>query len=308
MIALQTSRAIKFAIQNFRRNLWLSIVTIIIVAVAVFSISLVSALNVLGGRALQTVEKKVDVTLELKTDVTEDQALAFKGRLEALPNIQSIVYQSKTQAFENFKQIHKDDPNIQALLAELTENPLPANIIIKAKKITDFEQIMKFVDIDENIKLIADKDRDFQDSQTVITKLTQITDRIREIGILVSGVFALLSLIVLFNTIRIAIYTHREEIGIMRLVGASNGFIRSPFIIESIIYSIIGAGIALAVIIVLWQSAAPAVYRFFFVGTDVSVSNILKQEFWAILGWEFIGAIILSTLSAWIAARRYLKV
>ncbi len=307
-MVLQASRAIKFALQNFQRNLWLSIVTLIIVAVAVFSISLVSALNVLGERALQTVEKKVDVTLELKPEVTDDQAEDFQNRLRQLSNVESVSYQSKAAALENFKKLHEQDPNIQELLAELTSNPLPASVIIKAKRISDFEAIMKFVDNEENLKLVANKDRDFQDSQTVITKLTQITDRIREIGLLVSGVFALLSLIVLFNTIRIAIYTHREEIGIMRLVGASNGFIRSPFILESIIYSLLGAGLAIIVIVLLWQSTAPAMHRFFFSGTDITVSGILKEEFWAIIGWELLGALVLSTLSAWIATRRYLKV
>lgn len=308
MIALQASRAIKFAFQNFHRNLWLSIITFIIVAVAVFSISLVSVLNVLGQRALQTVETKVDVTLELKTEVTEDQALDFKDRLTQFPTVQSVIYQSKAQAMENFKKVHEQDPNIQELLSELTNNPLPSSIIIKAKKITDFESIMKFVDNEENLQLVANKDRDFQDSQTVIQKLTQITHRIREVGMITSGVFALLSLIVLFNTIRIAIYTHREEIGIMRLVGASNGFIRLPFILESLIYSIIGAGIALGVVVFLWQSTAPAMNNFFFAGTNVNVSGILKEEFMTVIGWEFLGSIILSALSAWIATRRYLKV
>ena len=308
MIVLQTSRALKFAIQNFRRNLWLSLVTIIIVGVAVFSVSLVSALNVIGQRTLQTVEKKVDVTLELNSDVTEDQALSFKQRLTELPTVDNVVYQSKTQALENFKNLHKDDPNIQALLAELTENPLPASIIIKAKNINSFDQIMNFIDNQENAKLVANKDRDFQDSQTVITKLTQITNRIKQVGALVSIIFSLLSLIVLFNTIRIAIYTHREEIGIMRLVGASNAFIRLPFILESVIYSLIGAGIALVIIIFLWQSSASAMHNFFFSGTDVNVSGILRAEFWSILGWELLGALVLSSLSAWFATQKYLKV
>lgn len=308
MILLQTSRAFRFALQNFRRNLWLSIVTIIIVGVAVFSVSLVAALNVLGHRALATVEQRVDVTLELVPGASDADIADFVERLQNQPLVASVIYLSKTDALELFKKNHANDPNIQNLLTELTENPLPASVTLKAKRIADYDSILAFVDLDENAKYVADSKRDFKDSQLVIEKLTTFTNRVRDIGLLVSSVFAFLSLIVVFNTIRIAIYTHREEIGIMRLVGASNGFIRSPFIIESILYSVIGAGIAITVLVLLWQGASPALYRFFFRDTSVNLSAVLRENLWTIVGWQFLGAVILSTLSSVIATRRYLRV
>lgn len=308
MILLQASRALRFALQNFQRNLWLSIVTIIIVTVAVFSVSLVSALNVLGHRALATVEQRVDVTLELVADASDADIAAFVQRLEEQPLVASVTFMSKTDALAAFTKNHENDPNIQNLLSELTENPLPASITLKAKRIADYDNILAFVDLDENAKFVADSKRDFKDSQLVIQKLTTLTDRVRDIGLLVSSVFAFLSLIVVFNTIRIAIYTHREEIGIMRLVGASNAFIRAPFIIESVLYSTIGAGIAITVLVLLWQSAAPSLHSFFFKDTTVNLGSVLQENFWTIAGWQFLGAVFLSTLSAFIATRRYLKV
>lgn len=308
MILLQSTRAFRFALQNFRRNLWLSIMTIIIVAVAVFSVSLVAAVNVLGHRALATVEQRVDVTLELVPDIADADITAFIERLQAQPLVASVVYQSKLDALEMFKKNHASDPNIQNLLAELTENPLPASVTLKAKSIANYDSILAFVDLDENAKLVADSKRDFKDSQLVIEKLTTITNRVRDIGLLVSSIFAFLSLIVVFNTIRIAIYTHREEIGIMRLVGASNAFIRAPFIIESVLYSILGAGIAITVIVLIWQGAAPSLHAFFFKDTTVNLGSVLYQNLWTIVGWQFLGALLLSTLSSTIATRRYLKV
>ena len=308
MILLQSSRALRFALTNVRRNLWLSIVTTIIVAVAVFSVSLVAALNVIGHTALQTVEQRVDVTLELKSDVTEDQGRDFVSRLSQLPQVVSVVYTSKQEAIDAFKKTHADDANIQQLLSELTDNPLPASVTIKAQHVQDYDTILAFVNQEENAKLISDSKRDFQDSQLVINRLTSITNRVRDVGIAVSGVFAILSLIVVLNTIRIAIYTHREEIGIMRLVGASNTFIRAPFILESLVYSVVGAGIALVAVVLIWQGAAPSLHTFFFKDTDVTVTGLLRQNFWSILGLQFIGAVLLSTLSAAFATRRYLKV
>lgn len=308
MMLLQASRALRFAGQNARRNLWLSFVTTIIVAVAVFSISLVAALNVVGQRALQTVEQRVDVTLELKPDVTEDQAQDFLQRLREQPKVKSAVYLSKDEAFAAFKQTHSAEPNIQELLAQLTENPLPASITIVAKQVTAYDVILQFVDQSENAKFVADSKRDFKDSQLVIARLTTITNRVRDAGVGVSAVFAILSLIVVINTIRIAIYTHREEIGIMRLVGASNGFIRAPFILESLIYSTVGAGIAILAIFLLWQGSAPTLYTFFFKGTDVNVAGLLQENFWSVIGLQFIGALVLSSVSALFATRRYLKV
>ncbi len=308
MMLLQTTRALRFALQNAKRNLWLSIVTTIIIAVAVFSISLVSALNVIGHQALQSVEQRVDVTVELKADTTEDQGQALVSRVKALPQVAAVTYTSKTAALDAFKQTHKDDANIQQLLSQLTDNPLPASITIKAQHIGDFDSIVKFLNQDENAKIVADSTRDFKDSQLVIDRLTNITNRVRDIGVAVSSVFALLSLIVVINTIRIAIYTHREEIGIMRLVGASDNFIRLPFILESLMYSLIGAGIAAVAMIMLWQGASPALHQFFFKDTTVGVAGLLGSNFWSVIGLQFIGALVLSTMSAFVATRRYLKV
>lgn len=308
MILLQASRALRFAGQNARRNLWLSFVTTIIVAVAVFSISLVAALNVVGQRALQTVEQRVDVTLELQPTVTEDEAQDFLLRLREQPEVKSAVYLSKDDALAAFKLTHTDEPNIQELLVQLTENPLPASITIVAKQVMGYDAILQFVDQSENSKFVADSKRDFKDSQLVIARLTTITNRVRDAGVGVSAVFAILSLIVVINTIRIAIYTHREEIGIMRLVGASNAFIRAPFILESLIYSTVGAGIAILAVVLIWQGSAPSLNTFFFKGTDVSIVGLLQENFWSIIGWQFIGALLLSALSALFATRRYLKV
>jgi cell division transport system permease protein len=308
MILLQTSRAFRFAFQNFKRNLWLSIVTVIILAVATFSVSLVAAINALGQRALQTVEQRVDVSLELKRDATDAAGQALRDRLSQMPEVQSAVYQSKSEALEEFKQLHQNDANINELLAELTENPLMARIVIKARHSGDYSTIIKFLENSENAELVENRDRDFKDTQVVVDKLTTITNRVRQVGMGVSAVFILLSLIVVLNTIRIAIYTHREEIGIMRLVGASNGFIRAPFILESLIYGIIGAGISLFLIVFMWQSAAPALHRFFFYGTDVNITTILRDNFWSILGLEFFLAVLLCVVSSTIATRRYLKV
>jgi len=308
MMLLQASRALRFAGQNARRNLWLSFVTTIIVAVAVFSVSLVAALNIVGQRALQTVEQRVDVTLELKPEVTTDQAQDFLQRLKEQPNVKSAAYMSKDDALAAFKQTHSAEPNIQELLAQLTGNPLPASITIVAKQVNGYDAILQFVDQSGNANLVADSKRDFKDSQLVIARLTTITNRVRDAGIGVSAVFAILSLIVVINTIRIAIYTHREEIGIMRLVGASNSFIRAPFILESLIYSAVGAGIAIFAIVLLWQGSASSLNNFFFKGTDVSVVGLLRDNFWSIIGLQFIGALLLSSLSALFATRRYLKV
>lgn len=308
MILLQATRALRFAGQNARRNLWLSFVTTMIVGVAVFSISLVAALNVVGQRALQTVEQRVDVTLELKPEVSEDQAQDFLERLREQPKVKSAVYLNEDDALVAFKKAHQNEPNIQELLAQLTENPLPASITIVAKQVTDYDTILKFVDQSDNAKYVADSKRDFKDSQLVIERLTTITNRVRDAGVGVSAVFALLSLIVVINTIRIAIYTHREEIGIMRLVGASNSFIRAPFILESLIYSTVGAGLAILAIILLWQGSSPALNTFFFKGTDVNVAGLLSENFWSIIGFQFVGALLLSSLSALFATRRYLKV
>jgi len=296
---------ITFAWQSFRRNFWLSIVTVSIIVLALISINFLVVLNVLTDNAIGVVKDKVDISIYFQRSATEPQVLEVKTFLSALPEVQEISYISQQQALQNFRQQHQQDADIIATLEQLKENPLGATLIVKAKKIDDYPIITKVIDQSKYTNLIADKN--FDNNKAFIDRIKQIADNVNRIGWLTSAVFVLIAALIVFNTIRVATYTHREEIAIMKLVGATNGFIRSPFLLEGIFYGFCGLVGAIAVTYPLLKLIQPYVQSFF-ANQQLNLLTFFNHNFLVIFGLEFLLIVLLNILSSSFALRRYLKV
>jgi len=298
-------RTIKFAFQSFWRNIWLSIVTIIILVLTLFSISIVGTINMVANAAIESVKEKVDVSAYFKNGVSETDILNTQANLESLSMVESIRYISSAEALAVFKEEHRDDPVVMESLEELAENPLPATLVIKANNIDDYRAILEVLESPEYSALIEDKD--FEDHEEVITSLSNISKRVQRIGIIVSVIFIIIAILIIFNTIRINIYTHREEIGIMKLVGASNRFVRSPFLVESLMYAIIAVLISIAILYPLLGVITPQINDFF-EGYDVNLIDYFNSHLWQIIGLQLAFSVVLSVLSSSIAIGKYLRV
>lgn len=298
-------RTLKFAFKGFIRNIWLSIVTIIILILTLFSITMVAGINFVAEQAINSIKDKVDVSVYFKPDVTEDKIVNIRHRLEELSSVKLVDYVSKEDALLRFKDKHKDDPIILESINQLGENPLSATLIIQANSIDEYPDILSFLDNSDYDDLIQDKN--FDDNEKVINQLSQISDKVENIGIIVSIIFIIIAILIVFNTIRINIYTHREEIGIMKLVGATNWFVRAPFIVESIIYALLAVVISMAILYPLLGVIAPQVSNFF-EGYNLDLVSYFHENFWLIIGWQLGFAIILSIISSSIAIGRYLRV
>jgi cell division transport system permease protein len=298
-------RAIKFALQGFFRNIWLSVVTIIILVLTLFSITMVAGINMIAKQAITSVQSKVDVSVYFKSTIGEKDILNVQYRLEGMTEVKSVNYVSKDEALSQFKLEHVNDPVILESLNQLGDNPLGATLIVQAKTMDDYPRIMSVLDNDEYKDLIQDKS--FDNNQKVISRLSDLSSKIQRVGIIVSIIFIIIAILIVFNTIRINIYTHREEIGIMKLVGASNGFVRAPFLVESLLYAVLSVAICLAIMYPLLGVVAPQVNSFF-AGYDMNLVDYFGSHFWNILGLQFLFAIILSMFSSGIAIGRYMKV
>ncbi len=299
------TRTGKFAAQHFWRNLWISAITIFILTLTLFIVSLVSTLNLLANQAIQAVEEKIDIDLYFKTNSDETDILSAKVYLEALPEVSTVRYISKTEALENFKAQHVDDPDIQAALAELDSNPLPATLSVQANQLNQYEAIITQFESSEYNDLVENKN--FSDHQAVIDRLSTITKRLYQGGLIVSAIFILISVIMLYNTIRVAIYSHREELGIMKLVGATNWFIRTPFIFEGVLYAFFASILASGFLTVLIFSITPYVNSFF-QGYNFSLSVFFIHNFWLIALGQFVVSLLLAVGSTMLSIGRYLKV
>lgn len=298
-------RATRFAWQNFWRNVWLSVVTIVILILTLFSITLSVGLNLVAGKAITAVKERVAVSMYFTPEALEEDVRAVQERLQTLPRVKEVQYISREDALAAFRERTANNPVVQETLETLGDNPLGATLVVKAQTIDDYAAVLDIAQSPEYESIIDDID--YEESQEVIARLTSITNRVSTIGLIVSLVFSVAAALVIVNTIRITIYSYREEIGIMKLVGATNWFVRAPFILESILYAVVAGIICLFLVLLLGGISAPYLDQFF-AGYELNLVQYMQAN----IGWIFLFqlgvAIVLAMLSSLIAIGRHLKV
>src|SRR3989344_3809902 len=250
-------RIIKYGLKNFWRQRLISLATLTIILLALLVFQGLLIFNSVMNDLLVSIQDKIDISVYFKTNAPEDEILRLKRSLEGLAEVKSVEYISREKALEIFKARHAndEDDSIIRAIEELGENPLPASLNIKAHDPTKYKVIAAYLE-GESLKNIIDK-VSYSQNQVVIDKLASIIDISKRAGIILTIVLSLVAIVVSFNTILLAIYSNREEIGIMRLVGASNAFIRGPFIVEGIIYGTVASIISLLITIPIIYSVSP---------------------------------------------------
>lgn len=297
-------RTLKLALKNFWRNLWLSLITIFILILTLSSISIIASLNLIADQAIRAVKDKVDIDIFFDPQTAESNVLAAQVYLQELPDVAQVIYTSSNSALEQFKLEHVNDIQIQDSLNDLKNNPLPASLTIKANDLNKYDQIISEFEKSEYNKFATDKN--FSDHKIVINKLSDITRRIYQFGIGVSLVFIFFSVIMVFNTIRIAIYTHKEELNIMRLVGATNFFIRTPFLMESILYALIASLITMAMFYPIIYLLSPYINHLFS-GYDFDILKYFQKYLAQIFIMQMLISLTLAITSSMLAIGKYLK-
>ena len=262
MSLINSKRVIRAGFLSFWRN---GIVSVASLLVATITLSVITALLLLQAVlhfSLSQIQDKVDITIYMTNTAPEESILELKGSLEKLPEVNSVIYTSREDALENFKNLHQDDFLTLQALEELDENPLGASLNVKAKETSQYESITKFLEngpaLSSGSTPIIDK-VNYHQNKVVIERLTSIINGARKLGLIVTIILVLISIIITFNTIRLTIYFAREEIGIMRLVGAENRYIRGPFMVEGILYGSIASVITLLIYLpcLLYTSPSP---------------------------------------------------
>ncbi|MCX6745395.1 MAG: permease-like cell division protein FtsX [Candidatus Parcubacteria bacterium] len=297
-------RVIKFSFQDFFRNFWLSFVTLTIFILALFSINLLIIFNVIAKTAIASIEGKVDIALYFKPEIKEDQVQNVQRYLQSLMQVKAVDYISKDQALESFKNKHKDNQQIIESLNELDKNPLGASLVIKAKSTNDYPVILEDLSDPQYNNLIESKD--FDDHKQIIERITGITKRVSNGVFVIALIFTFISILIIFNAIRMAIYTHREEIIAMKLVGATNWFVQAPYLLQGIIFAFFSLVISVIIIYPLLGFLQP--YLALILESDFNIISYFNQNFAMIFGLEFLGAIIINLLSSYLAVNRYVKV
>jgi len=307
MFFIEFSRICKFAFQNILRNFWLSLVTTSIIALALFSVSCLFIFNLLTTHTLAVVEGKTNVYIDLTSEATPDQAQLLVAELKKLSASKEAEFITPEQTLANFKARHQDNKLILQSLDSLEENPFRGSLRINVYKIEDFPVILSELSKKDYGKYLEIEDKEFTDAKLLIQGISDYSKKIQNAGLVISLIFIIISLLVMFNTIQVGIYTHKEEIGIMKLVGASNSFVRSPFLIEGVIYSIFSVIVLLAVLYPLLAFLQPYVNGFF-KEYATNLITLLNQNFFKVFGIQLLIAMVITVLSGFWAVRRYIKV
>jgi cell division transport system permease protein len=267
--------------------------------------------NAALSATLDELQQKVDVNVYFVTEAEEEQVLAVKESLEALPEVAAVEYVSREQALERFRERYKNNQTILQGLDLLEDNPLGASLGVRAHDPSQYETIARFLSttpaVVEGGESIIEKVSFLEDDRNrrAIERLGEIINASRQVGLAITIILGFASLLIAFNTIRLAIYTSRDEISVMKLVGAGPWYVRGPFMVSGVLYGLISGIIVLAALypITLWLAADSE--RFF--GGSYNTFTYYTQEFVLLFGVIMGVGILLGALSSYLAVHRYLR-
>ncbi|MBI2063671.1 MAG: ABC transporter permease [Candidatus Yanofskybacteria bacterium] len=288
---------------NFRRNSYLSFAATSIMALVLILFLGLLSLQFLSSQIVASLQEKIDISAYFKADATEEQALKIKSDLSILPEVANVTYISQEQALADFRARHAQDELIQESLEQLDGNPLAASLNIKTKDTSQYAAIAEFLEASA-LRSVIDK-INFYENKGVIERIESISRGIRGWGLIVTLVLVLIAVMVTFNTVRLTIFSQKQEIEIMRLVGASNWHIRGPYLAEGGLYGLFAAVIALAVFYPIAFFASDKIAAFapginFFGYFLVGVPQVVVMV--VLLG------VFLGVVSSAIAIKRHLRI
>lgn len=300
-------RIVKTGVLNFVRNAWLGLAAIAVMVITLTIILFSIIANATFNNTISQITDKIDISVYLKDTVTTQQREALIKDLNELDTVLSVNYVSKDEALSKYKEQNKGDLDLLLAISQ-TDNPLPASLQIKPEDPNQIEPIKKFLEQKENKDLQSDETSYSGDRKTAIDKITNATSFLGKAGVVGVLVFAFISMLIIFNTIQMAIFNRRSELTIMRLLGASTNYIRGPFIVESVLYGIISAIISIFIVHTLFTVSAKAFGASSLGILDIEFANqYFADNFWKFLGLQLAVGTLIGSISALIATRRYLK-
>jgi len=258
--------------------------------------------NVLTDSAIDILRDKIDISVYFQKSVNEDDIVKIQRSLGSLSEVKNIEYISQEEALRLFRERHKEDQAINEAIDILDENPLSASLNIKANDPRDYPVIVAYLN-NENLEGLVDQVT-YNQNQVVINRLANIVDTASRIGITLTVVLSLVAIFVTLNTIILTIYSTREEIGVMRLVGASGRFIRGPYIVQGIMYGVGAAVLSLLLMAPVVAVASPYV-QVLMPGMDLKL--YFYNNFMQLFGYQLFFGVSLGVASSIIAVRKYLR-
>jgi cell division transport system permease protein len=300
-------RIIKTGFVNYWRNIWLSAAATMVMVITLVIFSALGLLFGITKYSIASIKDRVDISVYFKPGIAESLIHKFTEELKSNSKVQDVSYVSAKDALDNFKTKHSTDQLVLDSLDELSDNPLPATVQVKATTLEDYPALAKEIQ-DGPYKDQLSK-VNFEDNRLLIERLGKALHLVVVGGTVLVAVFSIIAILVIFNTITLTIYNRREEVEIMRLVGATNTYIRGPFLVEALLYSVVASLVTGCLVLYLLSSLKTQLALYVGVGSSTQILYDSSFVRWPlILGGLFAIAVILSVVSSTLAIRKYLKV
>jgi cell division transport system permease protein len=298
------SRIIKLGLTNFWRNRWLSFASTLIMSLTLLVISIFVILTLVIGKTTDSIKSKMDISVYFNDSANMEQIVNLQQKVAGRTDVREVVYVSKEEALAIFRNQQQGKRVSEYIKPE--ENPLPRSLEIKAQAAESLKDIAQYLDQAEFKNIV--QNISYQENKKIIERLIAITSFVKELGLLLSLTFVIISVLVVFNTIRLTIFSRKDEIEIMRLVGASDIFVKVPFIVEGLLYGIlatfISSGLLWAGVVVI----APRIEQY--LGSSVSsrMTSFFYDHFLIIISLELLVGSTISIVCSLISIRKHLRV
>lgn len=301
-------RVVRTGGSNFIRNISLSVAAtaVMIVTLSIVLFSIIA--NATFNNTVSQINDKIDISVYLKDTVTNEEKDNLINRLKNLSNVQNVEYISKEQVLENYKKDNADNLDMLLAVSE-TDNPLPATIRIKPLDPEKNDEIKQLLETPDIAKLQSDATSYSGDRKEAIDKITKATAFFKRAALASVLIFALISMLIIFNTIQMAIFNRRDELKIMRLLGANPWYIRGPFVVETMFYGVIAAIASVAICNFIFVVQSKAFDASSLGLLDLQFANkYFAEHFWIFFILQLMLGVAIGAVSALIATRKYLRV
>ncbi len=291
---------------GFWRNAYVSLASIFVLMVVLFVIGATMFIDQLLVTSLNQLQSKVDINVYFVPAAAQEDIDSIRNAIAALPDVASVTYTSREEALANFRERYSNNEITMQALNELGDNPLGATIAIQAKELSQYESISQFIE-EQRLRTAQNpviETVNYARNKEAIDTLNSIMNTVERSSSIITIVLIIAAILITFNTIRLAIYTAREEISIMRLVGASNMFIRGPFLLQGIMYGLVAGVLSLLVWYPIMVWLGPSTEAFFEFNLFTYFINDFSHIFMVIVGT----GVLLGFVSSILAIARYLRV
>ncbi len=299
-------RTFREGFRNFHRDAWLSITTVSVLTLSLYVIAVTVFLIMVGGALLTNIKNNVTVSADLYNTVSQQRVDEVVGELRNIREVSAVSYTSREDALVEFKKDMINDPSISKVLDELSDvddgNPLYSSISVKVHDFDDYDKLAKVL----NSKKYSDAifDVNYSKYRDEINKLNNFVSTTKKVGVVLGIIFITIAILVVYNTIRVTMFSRRQEFEVMRLVGASNTYVQLPSVFEGIFYGLISALATTVLLAITAYSLTPVVSS---VMLGSTLFGFYLVYFWKIFGITIATAIFLSVLSGSFAIKKYLR-